>query len=252
MEHEAVRAVGERAPQRGPSFHIVPAPVSRWTQSRGKRFFDAGVVLATLPILAPLCLLIAIAVRVTSRGPAFFFQKRAGAGGALFSIVKFRTMVHAGRREGSITTIDDEHITGLGRVLRFWKLDELPQFWNVLRGEMSLIGPRPRVPEQQTTILSCRPGITGAASLAFAREEVLLAEIPRNRLTSYYASRVLPLKQRLDEAYMAHATLVSDVKLLWRTVSALWTTGHHFDLSKHLSGEPGGVQEAVLGKEWGD
>ena len=212
--------------------------------------FDVALVLAMLPVFAPLCLFIAIAIRISSRGPVFFFQNRVGAGGRLFSIVKFRTMVHVGQpREKSITTIDDEQITTLGRALRYWKLDELPQLWNVLRGEMSLVGPRPRVPEQQTAPLSCRPGITGAASLAFAREEVLLAGIPRDRLAKYYASRVLPLKQRMDEAYMAQASLVSDAKLIWRTVVAVWTSGDDLDLSNYLSAEAGAIQGAVLGGE---
>jgi len=111
-----------------------------------------------------------------------------------FSIVMFRTMVHSERAgNGSITTINDDQITDIGRVLRAFKLDELPQVINVLRGEMSLVGPRPRVPHQPVARLDCRPGITGAASLAFAREEELLAGIPRHQLDSYYASRVIPL-----------------------------------------------------------
>ena len=201
------------------SVHGFPAPLSRWAASQAKRAFDVALVLAALPLLAPLCLLIAIAVRISSTGPVFFLQKRAGMGGRFFTIVKFRTMVHGERQgKGFITTIDDEQITPAGRVLRYWKLDELPQFLNVLRGDMSLVGPRPRVPEQQVGRLRCRPGITGAASLAFAREEVLLAGIPRHLLDTYYASRVLPVKQQLDDDYMARATFFSDVKLICKTV----------------------------------
>ena len=210
--------------------HGFPPPVSRWAASGAKRLFDVVLVLAALPILAPLCLLIGIAVRIHSAGPVFFLQKRAGLRGRLFWIVKFRTMVHAERQgKGFITTIDDEQITPVGRILRYWKLDELPQFVNVLRGDMSLVGPRPRVPEQQAGRLRCRPGITGAASLAFAREEVLLAGIPRHLLDSYYASCVLPLKQQLDDDYLAQATFFSDVKLICKTVSVVWIAGEELD-----------------------
>jgi lipopolysaccharide/colanic/teichoic acid biosynthesis glycosyltransferase len=229
------------------SLHAFPAPLSSWTGSRAKRFFDVALVLVALPLLAPLCLLIAIVIRISSAGPVFFLQKRAGLRGTLFSIVKFRTMVHSRRPgKGSITTIDDEHITPAGRVLRYWKLDELPQFLNVLRGDMSLVGPRPRVPEQQTGRLRCRPGITGAASLAFAREEVLLAGIPRDLLDTYYASRVLPLKQRLDDHYTARATFFSDLKLICKTIVAVGSAVDLPDLSKGLAGEACGMKSAVL------
>jgi lipopolysaccharide/colanic/teichoic acid biosynthesis glycosyltransferase len=146
-----------------------------------------------------------------------------GRNGMPFSILKFRTMVHSERAgKCSITTINDDQITDVGRALRAFKLDELPQFINVLRGEMSLVGPRPRVPRQPRARLDCRPGITGAASLAFAREEELLAGIPRHQLNSYYASRVIPLKQRLDDAYMARATFASDLRLMALTVLRVW------------------------------
>ena len=109
-------------------------------------------------------------------------------------------------------------------MLRYWKLDELPQLLNVLRGEMSLVGPRPRVPDQPMGRVDCLPGITGAASLVFAREEVLLAEIPRRELDTYYARRVIPVKQRLDDDYMARATFFSDVRLILLTIFSVWIT----------------------------
>ena len=198
-------------------------PLSAWSRSRAKRCFDLAIAIAALPIAAPVCLLIAIAVRICSAGPAFFLQKRMGLHGTPFWIVKFRTMAHeAPAGQGSITTIDDEQITRIGRVLRAWKLDELPQLFNVLRGEMSLVGPRPRVPDQPLCRLDCRPGITGAASLVFAREEAMLAVIPRHQLDIYYACRVIPLKQRLDDDYMTRATLASDLRLLFLTVFGIW------------------------------
>lgn len=200
-------------------------PLSAWSRSRWKRFFDITLVITALPIIAPICLLIAVAIRVSSAGPVLFRQKRMGRHGITFWVVKFRTMVHRERGGKSfITTIDDDQITDIGRILRAFKLDELPQFINVLRGEMSLVGPRPRVPEQPIGRLDCRPGMTGAASLAFAREEAMLAGIPRNQLDCFYASRVIPLKQHLDDGYMGRATFSSDLRLLALTVLRVWTS----------------------------
>lgn len=245
--NEDLVADTQAGPSERASLHTFPNPPSSWTRSRAKRWFDVALVLAALPLFLPLCLLIAIAIRISSPGPVFFVQKRAGLRGRLFPIVKFRTMVHS-RRPGKslITTIEDQHITQEGRVLRYWKLDELPQFLNVLRGDMSLVGPRPRVPEQQTGSLRCRPGITGAASLAFAREEVLLAGIPRHQLDTYYASRVLPLKQRLDDDYMARATLMSDLKLICKTLVTVGTATECAGLSDGLAPEACGIQGALL------
>jgi lipopolysaccharide/colanic/teichoic acid biosynthesis glycosyltransferase len=125
-------------------------------------------------------------------------------------------------RRGAITTVDDPAITKLGRFLRWWKLDELPQFLNVLRGEMSLVGPRPKVPEQQTRLLKCRPGIAGAATITFAQEEVFLAGIPEGQLEEYCRNVLLPVKNSLDDNYMARATPLSDLRLLQRTAVRRW------------------------------
>jgi lipopolysaccharide/colanic/teichoic acid biosynthesis glycosyltransferase len=175
-----------------------------------------------LPVLLPLLLIVAFMVRLTSGGPALFLQKRVGRNGSHFKIYKFRTMHLSSKRRGNITSIDDPSITNLGRFLRWWKLDELPQLLNVLLGEMSLVGPRPKVPEQQTSVLSCRPGITGAATIAFANEEVFLVGIPKNELEDYCRNVLLPMKQNLDESYMARATLFSDLRLLLRTALRRW------------------------------
>jgi lipopolysaccharide/colanic/teichoic acid biosynthesis glycosyltransferase len=181
------------------------------------------LVAAILPALLPLCLAIAIAVRCSSQGPVLFLQKRVGRNGGLFTIVKFRTMVDLPHPRGmAITTIRDERFTKVGRLLRWWKLDELPQFLNVLRGDMSLVGPRPRVPEQQIAILCCRPGITSPATLAFAQEEYWLASIPPNQLEEYCRTVLLPLKHRLDSSYMAEATWLSDLRLIGCTVFRRW------------------------------
>ena len=187
-----------------------------------RRAFDVALVMAMLPILFPLFILIVCAVRLTSRGPALFLQKRVGRNGALFTIYKFRTMTFVKERQGSITTVDDPAITKFGRFLRWWKLDEMPQFLNVLRGDMSLVGPRPKVPDQKARIVSCRPGITGAATIAFAQEEALLAGMAEEQLDEYFRTVLLPFKHSLDAKYMAHATLLSDLRLLYRTAMRRW------------------------------
>jgi len=129
-----------------------------------------------LPLLIPILLILAIAVWATSEGPVFFLQKRVGRDGCTFTILKFRTIVHDSRaRYHAVTTAENQPFTPIGPFLRRWKLDELPQVFNVLMGHMSLVGPRPKMPEHVTKDLCCRPGITGAATIAFACEEAVLA-----------------------------------------------------------------------------
>jgi len=209
-----------------PIVHIVDRPesecLSAWVQSPAKRAFDLVLVSAMLPVLLPILLIVVCLVRLTSRGPALFLQKRVGRNGIHFTIYKFRTMIFSNKRRGNITSIDDPAITNLGKFLRWWKLDELPQFLNVLQGEMSLVGPRPKVPEQQTSVLSCRPGITGAATIAFAQEEVLLVGIPEGELEDYCRNVLLPMKQSLDDSYMARATPLSDLRILLHTAFRRW------------------------------
>ncbi|MDO5629401.1 MAG: sugar transferase, partial [Mobilicoccus sp.] len=152
---------------------------------RGKRMFDVAVSAAGLVLSSPLLAGIAAAVRVDSPGPILFRQTRVGRGGREFAIHKFRTMhVQApGEQRVSVTAAGDPRVTRVGRVLRRTKLDELPQLWDVLRGQMSLVGPRPEVPEyvaawdpdRALVILSVRPGITDPASLAGLDEASELA-----------------------------------------------------------------------------
>jgi lipopolysaccharide/colanic/teichoic acid biosynthesis glycosyltransferase len=124
-----------------------------------------------------------------------------------------------------------ERITSIGMILRRLKLDELPQFFNVLRGDMSLVGPRPRIAEQQIGTFRCKPGITGPATLAFAREETFLAQIPAQSLPQYYRECVLPAKHQLDSAYMARATMSSDLHILLLTALGRWHAPQ-FDIEK--------------------
>lgn len=204
--------------------HRDKRPLSKWSASRSKRLFDIGCVLLTLPITFPLFLLTGFAVRLTSRGPALFKQQRMGRNGQAFTIYKFRTMPvrRSSAARPVVTTAINQRFTPVGPFLRRWKLDELPQLFNVLLGDMSLVGPRPKVPSHQSTHLNCRPGITGRATVVFAREEVTLANIPLAQLDTYYHGVVLPLKQIFDDDYMATATFRTDLKLLVHSVFRRW------------------------------
>ena len=121
-----------------------------------------------------------------------------------------------------VTTTENQRFTPIGLFLRRWKLDELPQLLNVLVGDMSMVGPRPKLLEHQIADLSCRPGITGAATIAFAREEQILAQLPNHHLDDYYSSVILPFKHQLDVEYMARATFLSDLKLILDSALRRW------------------------------
>lgn len=199
--------------------------VSPWSRSAAKRLFDFACVLLSLPVLVPVMLAIGAAVRFTSPGPVFFLQERVGRHGRTFTILKFRTMVHvADAAHHPITTADNQTFTPVGPFLRRWKLDELPQVVNVLLGQMSLVGPRPKLREHVVLDPPCRPGITGLATIIFAREEKILACVARERLDEYFHSFVLPAKRALDSAYMARATFFSDLRLLINSVLRRWDT----------------------------
>ena len=195
--------------------------LSSWSRSSAKRVFDCACVLAALPLIVPVLLAIALVVRLTSRGPVLFLQKRVGRYGRIFTIFKFRTMVDAATHH-AVTTAGNQQFTPIGPFLRKWKLDELPQLLNVLLGDMSLVGPRPKLPEHVVQRPLCRPGITGSATVVFAREEAALNRIPKNRLQDYYHSVVLPAKRRLDAEYMARATFFSDLRLIVDSVMRRW------------------------------
>ena len=197
--------------------------LSSWSRSAAKRLFDCACVLAALPLAIPMLSIVAIAVRLTSAGPIFFRQQRVGNNGRRFTILKFRTMVYdANAAYHAVTTDGNQPFTRLGPFLRRSKLDELPQLINVLWGEMSLVGPRPKMPEHAMDDFHCRPGITGAATIAFAREESLLDCIPEHELESFYHRVVLPAKRHLDAEYMSGATFLSDLKLILKSVLRRW------------------------------
>lgn len=204
--------------------------LSAWSKSNTKRLFDITLVLMCLPFLLPLLLAIFLIIYISSGSPVLFRQTRIGRGGRPFTIYKFRTMDRASDTvENSIAALSLGQVTRIGHILRRSKLDELPQVFNVLTGKMSLVGPRPKIPEQQLAEFACRPGITGAATLAFAREETILRHIPQQQLLDFYREEVLPVKQQMDSDYMACASLTSDLRILLRTISGRW--GYFVDAS---------------------
>lgn len=201
-------------------FHV---KASSWSVSATKRLFDIVVALAVLLLFAVPMLLIAACVRLSSCGPAIFVQKRVGRNGRLFSIYKFRSMVCArGKAAGlGLTGASDLRITPLGRLLRKSKLDELPQFYNILRGDMSLVGPRPKLPQYAAIVnMPYRPGITGAATIAFRREEDILCRVHPSQIDHFYNRAIKPLKARVDTRYMSRATFWSDTELMFATALA--------------------------------
>jgi lipopolysaccharide/colanic/teichoic acid biosynthesis glycosyltransferase len=208
-----------------PSLFLVGRQSSPWSRSRAKRIFDCICVISTLPVLIPVLLAVAVAVRLTSSGPVLFLQKRMSRQGLEFTIFKFRTMTHtSGNAHHPVTTSGNQRLTPVGPFLRRWKLDELPQLFNVLAGHMSLVGPRPKLPQHTVSGLCCRAGITGAATLAFAREEAILERVPVQHLQAFYHSAVLPAKHHIDAEYMAKASFLSDLKIIFDTVFRRWDT----------------------------
>jgi lipopolysaccharide/colanic/teichoic acid biosynthesis glycosyltransferase len=190
-----------------------------------KRAIDIAASAVGLIVLSPLLALIAAAIWLESGRPICFAQERVGRGFRPFRLLKFRTMRNEipGPR---ITAANDPRITRLGRLLRRTKLDELPQLWNVLRGEMSLVGPRPELPEyverfrdRYRTILTVRPGITDLASVRFRNEEELLAQAADP--LGEYVSSVLPVKLDLAEEYVRKQSLKLDLAILLKTFWAL-------------------------------
>jgi lipopolysaccharide/colanic/teichoic acid biosynthesis glycosyltransferase len=201
------------------------ADPSLWSLSSTKRCVDLLFAIAALLLLWPLLLVAATLIHYESPGPVIFRQKRVGRHGALFTIFKFRTMAIAGRKEGpSLTRRGDPRVTRIGRFLRKSKLDELPQLFNVLRGQMSLIGPRPKLPHLDVMRMPFRPGLTGAATLVFRREEEMLQDVPDDDLEAYYCSMIKPLKANIDWDYMRQATLMSDLALLFETARCCVST----------------------------
>lgn len=190
-----------------------------------KRAFDVAAAGAGLCLSLPVGVLCAAAIKLDSPGPVLFKHRRVGRGGRAIEVWKFRSMAtgHAG---SSVTVAGEARITRVGRILRRSKLDELPQLVNVLRGEMSIVGPRPEVeeyvrlfPEAYETILSVRPGLTDPASISFRDEELMLALSPTPEKT--YREEVLPAKIALSTEYVENRSFTLDLTLVAKTLSTV-------------------------------
>lgn len=192
----------------------------------GKRIFEVAVALIGLIGLAPVLLLVAILVKIDSSGPIFFKGERVGQYGRLFYILKFRTMIPNAAAQGtSVTWRDDPRITRVGRFLRKTKLDELPSLFNVLIGDMSLVGPRPESPAwvarytpEQRAVLKVKPGITGPAQIKYRDEESLLNG---TNLIAEYA-KLMNDKLSIDLLYLKNRSFKSDVRIILETIVTLF------------------------------
>ena len=188
-----------------------------------KRTFDFCSSLIGLIVLFPILILISFAIKIGSKGPVLFSQKRVGKDGELFTLIKFRSMTVQQESNSTATARGDVRITKIGEFLRKHKLDELPELWNVIKGEMSLVGPRPDVPGyadrlkgKDREILKLRPGITGTASLKYANEEEILAsqEDPQK----YNDEVIFPDKVKVNLEYYENQSLWLDIKIIFATI----------------------------------
>ncbi|CEN21926.1 sugar transferase [Paraclostridium sordellii] len=192
-----------------------------------KRTFDIVTSFIGLILLSPILIIIAVFIKLDSKGPVFFKQKRVGKNKQIFEIYKFRTMVIDAEKLGKqITVGNDNRITKIGKFIRKCKLDELPQLINVLKGEMSLVGPRPEVPKYvelydvyQEQVLLVQPGITDYASIEFRNENELLGKSKNPEAT--YIDEIMPTKIELNLLYIKNISLLEDFKLIFNTILAI-------------------------------
>jgi lipopolysaccharide/colanic/teichoic acid biosynthesis glycosyltransferase len=216
-------AFGEPFPSDGERTPSPQHPLTLPAEPPALRLFDIAVCLLVLPLALPVGAVIALLIYLDSTGSVFYRSTRVGRGGHTFEMLKFRKMRRAAQG-GPLTLGDDERFTPIGSFLSLTKLDELPQLWNVIRGEMHLVGPRPEVPEfvmryphEYHEILSVLPGITGPAAVEYANESHLLA-LQHDPLR-YYEEQIMPHKLEIDLQYIRSRTLASDVRLLLRTAA---------------------------------
>ena len=192
-----------------------------------KRLFDLFFSLIGVIVLSPLLLIIAILIKISSPGPVFYRGLRAGKNFKPFKIFKFRTMkAEAEKLGGPSTAGDDPRLTRIGKFLRKWKIDELPQLLNVIKGEISLVGPRPEVLEyaklyqgEEKIVYTIKPGITDFASLWDVHEEEILKGSPDPEKT--YLEKIRPEKVKLQMKYLKEMSLYTDIKIIWRTLLKL-------------------------------
>jgi lipopolysaccharide/colanic/teichoic acid biosynthesis glycosyltransferase len=193
----------------------------------GKRIFDFIASLIGLILLSPFLVIIGVLVKISDKGPVFYRSKRVGQNFKPFYLLKFRTMVVNAEELGpSITKGGDQRITKIGRFLRKTKLDELPQLWNVVKGELSLVGPRPEVEkyisfykDDYKEILKIRPGITDYAAIKFRNEEEILAKF--EDVEKAYIENVLPEKIKLYKTYLNEIGFLTDLKVIFKTLWAI-------------------------------
>ena len=200
----------------------------------GKRAFDFLVSLIGLIILSPLFGIISILIKIHDKGPIFFKQKRIGQNFKPFYIYKFRTMIINAENKGPlITKEDDPRITALGKFLRKFKIDELPQLINVLKGDMSLVGPRPEVEKyvnffkkDYKEILKIKPGITDYATIYFKDEELILKKFAKNNenIEEVYLKQILPQKIKFYKKYLQEISFFTDLKLIFLTIWKILVT----------------------------
>ncbi len=195
-----------------------------------KRVFDLCFAFSGLVVLLPLMIIFSFLIKKGDGGPIFYIGQRVGANGKLFNIYKFRTMVvDADKKGGPSTSDDDPRITKIGRVLRKYKLDEIPQLINVLKGEMSIVGPRPEVPQELATytdeekrILLVRPGITDYSSILFNNEGEILKGSSNPHQT--YREKIRPEKLRLALQYVNNNSFLVDLNIIIKTVMTIIKT----------------------------
>ena len=189
-----------------------------------KRIFDLSVSVILLVLFAPFYLLIALLIKLDSAGPVHYKALRVGKNGRLFKLLKFRTMkVNSSNLGPAITQKADPRITRVGKILREIKVDEIPQLWNVIRGDISLVGPRPEDPryvekynEEQRKVLLVKPGLSSPASIEYRHEEKLLSRQADN-LEDYYVHQVMPRKLKIDLDYVENQSLIRDVAICFKT-----------------------------------
>lgn len=200
---------------------------SQWCTSKHKRFFDAALAVALVALTSPLVILVALIVKLSSPGPMLFVQTRMGMDGRFIRVLKFRTMIHTRDARGTgLTAREDPRVTPAGAVLRKLKLDEIPQLFNVVCGDMSLVGPRPDLPEfisrlspvERNELLRFRPGVTSPASLYFRDEQQFIGARTGREAEDYYVKFLMPKKIDLDMEYMRTASFCADCRLLWTTL----------------------------------
>lgn len=188
-----------------------------------KRLLDILISFITLLLFLPVAVIIALVISLESKGGVFYFQERIGKNSVPFQLWKFRTMQKNADKQGKLTVgMNDVRITKAGVLLRKYKLDEFPQFVNVLLGQMSIVGPRPEVAEfvslytaEQRTVLTVKPGITDFASLEFFKENEILGKAADPRKT--YIEDVMPVKLAINLKYVQHSGFFQDIKIIWLT-----------------------------------